>query len=212
MLLCDISRQLLSHVSSTELMRTIHNLGTLVLVDDSWRDKMRGARTWEGLSLSFRVEFSFFVILICLLLTSSSLRYRRFIFLFFCVFVCNVFLVWVGCLFTVWLWCYPLVCPWLRSIDTCIAVLCHGWYRGVALCWCGETFFYLDLYLFSLFSLSLPLSFILLFLWYHLHPYLYSYIHLTLVFFHTTPPSFLSLYSNVFAPMTDILWGLTYKC
>lgn len=34
MLLCDISRQLLSHVSATELMRTIHNLGTPVLVED----------------------------------------------------------------------------------------------------------------------------------------------------------------------------------
>lgn len=208
MLLCDISRQLLSHVSSTELMRTIHNLGTLVLIDNSWRDKMRGAQTWEGSSLSFRAEFKFFlVILICLLLT--SLRYRKIIFLFFfCVFVCNVFLVWVGCRFTVWLWCYPLVCPWLRSIDTCIAVFCHGWYRGVALCWCGETF--LPWFISFFFSLSLPLSFILLFLWYHLHPSLYSYIHLTLVFFHTT--SFLSLYSNVFPPMIDILWGLTYKC
>lgn len=37
----------------------------------------------------------------------------------------------------VWLWCYPWV--WLCSIDPCIAVLCHGWHRGVALCRCGET-------------------------------------------------------------------------
>lgn len=32
----------------------------------------------------------------------------------------------------------PLVFPWLCSIDSCIAVYCHGWHWGVARCWCGE--------------------------------------------------------------------------
>ncbi len=50
-----------------------------------------------------------------------------------CVFVCR------GCFFVLsWLW-GSLVCPWLCSIDPRIAVLCHGWHWGVALCWCGET-------------------------------------------------------------------------
>ena len=30
--------------------------------------------------------------------------------------------------------------PWPFFIDPCIAVLCHGWHRGMALCGCGEIF------------------------------------------------------------------------
>lgn len=47
------------------------------------------------------------------------------IFVYVCVTI-FVSVVGLGCLSVVWLWCFPLVCPWLCSIDPRIAVLCHG--------------------------------------------------------------------------------------
>lgn len=197
MLLCDISRQLLSHVSATELMRTIHNLGTPVLVEDGWvaQDKMRRAQTREGLSASFWAEFYFCSHFWFVLFWSSAfLSLWWFLFLLFlCVCVCVLQFLFLlsgfGCLFVAWLWCYPLVCPWLCSIDPRIAVLCHGWYRGVALCWCGETSlpWFISFFLLSLF-LFYSVSFCFL-LWHHILSIhlIYNCIHLTLVFFHVTP-------------------------
>ena len=140
-------------------MRTKHNLGTPVLVRDSWvaHDRTIRAQTWERLSVSF--EQIFVSILICfhfdyLPLWAFGDSYSC----YFCV--CSnfcFFVVRVWWLFVVWLWCYLLVCPWLCSIDPRFAVLCHGWHRGVALCWRGET--YLPWFKSSsLLSLSLFLS------------------------------------------------------
>lgn len=129
MLLCDISQQLLSRVSITELMRTRRNLGTLVLKEDNRaHDKIQRAQTREVLSVSFEQNFIFVLILICfnlIIFLSEPLVIPILVFL--CVCVCYIFcFCLVGCHFVLWLWCYPLVCPWLCSIDPRIAVLCHG--------------------------------------------------------------------------------------
>ena len=44
--------------------------------------------------------------------------------------------------------------PWPFFIDPCIAVLCHGWHRGMALCGCGEIFTLISIFFPPPFSLS----------------------------------------------------------
>lgn len=101
--------------------------------------------------------------------------------------------------------------PWLCSIDPCIAVLCHGWHRGVALCWCGET----SLPWFISFSLPLSfsplLSFLLVFLWYHISSIHHTYIH---VFPFTSQPSVHSnpMYFHQSLTYNALLWVWTYIC
>lgn len=72
--MCDISRQLLSHVSSTELMRTIHRPASPLLIQRSARqqvvahDKTIMAQNQERLSV---FQAFFFIIIIVFLFIFS---------------------------------------------------------------------------------------------------------------------------------------------
>lgn len=144
-----IARQLFGRVGSAEIMRTMHNLATgarhprLAWQHEKVADLRGIVCDLANLHLFPPVLFWFYFLRL----------------LFYFVLVCDTLYFCRLGVAVVWLWCFPSV--WLCSIDPCIAVLCHGWHRGVALCRCGETslpwFFYLSA------SLSLFLSFHFLF-------------------------------------------------
>lgn len=137
-------RQLLEHVGAKEIMRrtgnSLHTSETCVTAGESRR--LERDCVWISNSAFFPSPF-YFDLTFCACCVTLC---------FLCVTI-FVFVVWVSLL------CGFGATPsvWLCSIDPCIAVLCHGWHRGVALCRCGETSlpWFISFYL----SLSLFLSF-----------------------------------------------------
>lgn len=91
--MCDISRQLLSHVSSTELMRTIHRPGSPLLIQRSARqqfvahDKTIMAQNQERLSVSFKHFFIIIIVVFLFIFTPEPLV----ILVFVCVRVLRCF-------------------------------------------------------------------------------------------------------------------------